>query len=212
MVPPGFYRLTGACLLLAGLFTVAINLFLTPRMPAGRPPAEVSISALFLWRQGGSCVAVLLLLAGSMGLYLRQAGRVGRFGAVAFAIAWLGSAMTMAFEWAETFLLRTVALRAPQAVAAIDVGKGPSPYDLAAVIAAGIFAVGWLLLAFVTWRAAVLHRAAALAVIIGLFAIPLLQPLLHDMWGAVIGNVILGTGWTGLGVALARSADAAAVA
>ena len=51
---------------------------------------------------------------GSVGLYLRQAERAGRFGAVAFAVALLGSALVLATEWVQLFDIRDLALRAPR--------------------------------------------------------------------------------------------------
>lgn len=206
MQNPAFMRCTGVALALGGALTLLINAGLTPLIPTHAAFAKTAASVIFLWRQGASALAAALLLLGSVGLYLRQAERAGRFGAVAFAMAFLGSGLLLAMEWAEVFLVRTLALRAPDALQALDAGHGLSGYDLGAMIAFGMFALGWIALAASTLRTGMLSRRAAGLVIAGLFATPLLGAALPGAWGAVAGNGILGLGWFWLGHDLHRSA------
>jgi len=192
-------RWSGVALAAGGVLTLLINACLTPLLPAHAPLAKTAASSVFLWRQGLSALAAVFLLFGSIGLYLRQAARTGRSGAVAFAMAFIGSALLLATEWAEVFLVRDLALRTPDALQALDSGHGPTLYDLGAMIAFGMFTIGWLALAASTLRAGMLSRRAAWLVIAGLFSIPLLGAVVPGVWGAVAGNAILASGWFWLG-------------
>ena len=206
----GLVRWAGAALAAGGVLTALINAFLTPAVATGQPFAVTAATPVFLWRQAASALAAALLLFGSVGLHLRQAGRAGGFGAAAFALAFLGSALLLASEWAEVFLVRTLALRAPEALRALDAGPGPSPYDLGSIAALATFTLGWIALAAATIRAGMLSRRAAALVIVGLFSIPLLHPVLPGVWGAAVGNAILGAGWLWLGLDLRRPVPAEA--
>ncbi len=200
-------RWTGAALAAGGALTALVNLVLTPLLPAHAPYARVAASVPFLLRQSLSACAAALLLLGTVGIQLRQAGRAGRFGAAAFALAFLGSALLLATEWAEVFLVRTLALRAPEALQALESRAGPTLYDLGAMASLAVFSLGWIALAATALRSAAVARAAALLVVAGLFAIPLLGAAVPGPWGAVAGNVVLGAGWVWMGLDLARPAD-----
>ncbi len=143
--------------------TFLINAGLTPFLPRGAPFVEVAASTVFLLRQGLSGVAAVLLLFGTVGLYLRQAGRDGRFGGAAFALAFLGSALLVAHEWSEVFLVRDLALRAPDALRALEAPGRPGLYDVGAMIALGTFTAGWIALAAVGLPVAPPSRRGACA-------------------------------------------------
>jgi hypothetical protein len=202
--PAGFIRGCGLALVAGGALTALLNLALTPLLPAHAPFAQVAASLPFLLRQSFSALAAVLLLVGAVGLYLAQPERAGRFGAIAFAATFLGSALLLATEWAEVFLVRTLALRAPAALAALESRGMPTLYDLGAVGALAVFSLGWIALALVIVRTETPSRAGAWLVVAGLFAIPLLGAIAGP-WGAVAGNVVLGAGWITLGRALTRA-------
>jgi hypothetical protein len=202
-------RWSGGALAAGGALTLLINAVLTPLLAAHAPFAEIAASPLFVWRQGASALAAVCLLFGAVGLHLRQAARAGRFGALAFALAFLGGALLFAMEWGEVFVVHPLAVAAPQALPALEPAHGPGLYDIGAMIAFSAFALGWILLAIATLRAGVLPRAAAWLVIAGLLAAPLLGAALH-VWGAVAGDAILGAGWFWLGLDVARARPEAA--
>lgn len=183
MAPPAFLRWTGVALAAGGLLTIIINAVLTPLLPHGGDYAVSAASTAFLWRQGASAVAAALLLFGSVGVYLRQSEKSGRFAAIAFVIAFIGTALLLATEWTQVFDIRDLALRAPAALKEIS--------DLGALIALGTFTIGWIALAAFTAWAAILPRKAGWLVIIGFFVIPL---------SPIAGNAILGAGWIWLGI------------
>jgi len=197
-----FLRWTGAALLLGGAFTIIVNVALTPLLPADAPFAQIAATSAFLWRQSASALAAAMLLLGCVGLYLRQSDRIGLPGALAFTITFFGTALLLAWEWTDIFVLRDLALRAPAALHTLEAPTTLTPYDLGALIPVSVFAVGWLAFAVVTLRAAVLPRAASALVIAGLFLTPMLSAALGRDWGGAIGSAVLGAGWMWLGVTM----------
>ncbi|MFD0737940.1 hypothetical protein ACFQZQ_01370 [Lysobacter koreensis] len=205
MLPQSFFRWTGLALMLAGALTLLISIALTPLVAgADRPFVETAASSAFLWRQSLSALAAALLLFGSVGLYLLQANRAGRFGAVAFAMAFVGSALLLAWEWVDIFILHDLALRAPDALRVLDEQEGLHFYDLGALIPIGLFALGWIALAVSTIRVCRPHRRAAWLLVIGFFAVPMLSAAFGPLWGGALGNAVLCSGWILLGLAVSR--------
>ena len=144
-------------------------------------------------------MAVALLLIGCVGLYLRQAERAGHFGVFAFTLALVGTALALGVEWREVFDVHDFARRAPDALNALDAEKGLTLSNIGAIIAISTFMLGWILLAIATLRTHAANRIAAWMVIAGFLAAPLLRPVLPGIWGAVVGNAILGSGLAWLG-------------
>jgi hypothetical protein len=183
---------------------VVTNSVLTPLLPRGASFAHTVASPAFAWRQSVASVCALLLLFGSVGLYLRLSERVGKPGAVAFGLAFCGSALLLGVEWSQLFDLRDFARRAPEALDALNAKHGLSFSDIGGLIVLSTFTIGWLALAGVTIWARSVSRMAASLVIAGFFLIPMLHPLLPGPLGAIVGNVVLGIGWMWLGVELWR--------
>ncbi len=197
-------RSAGLALICAGGLNVVTNSVLTPLLPRGVSFAHTVASPAFAWRQSAASVCAVLLLFGTVGLYLRLSEKVGKGGAVAFGLAFCGSALLLGVEWSQLFDLRDFARRAPDALDALNAAHGPSLSDIGGLIVLGIFSIGWLALAGVTIWARIVSRMAASMVIAGFFLIPMLQPLLPGLLGAIVGNVVLGAGWMWLGAELWR--------
>lgn len=196
----GLLRWTGWALAAGGALTILINVGLTPFLLAGdRPFTEVAASQLFLWRQSLSALVAALLLFGAIGLYLRHAERAGRFGAFAFVLAVLGSALLLAWEWIDVFILRDLAQRAPDTLQLLEEGKGLSLYDLAALIPASVFALGWITLAASVFRCCPTQRRPAALAIAAFFVIPFLSAAVGPVWGGALGNLVLGSALIALG-------------
>lgn len=203
-MPAADRRWTGAALVCGGALTILVNAILTPLLPAHVPFAASASSWVFLWRQGASAVAAACLMFGAVGVHLAQVERSGRLGAATFALALLGSALLLATEWNEVFVITDLARRAPGALNALEAGGGMHRGDVGAMIAFGAFTLGWIGLAIATVRAHVLPRRAAWLVILGLFVIPALGAA-FGRWGAVAGNAVLGAGWCWLGWSASRT-------
>jgi len=197
-------RSAGLALISAGVLNVLVNSVLTPLLPRGASHALTIASTVFVWRQSVASMCAVLLLFGTVGLYMRLSERSGKFGAVAFGLAFCGSALLLGEEWVQLFDIRDFARRAPDTLNKLNAAHGPSLSDVGGLIVLSIFSIGWLALAGVIIRTRVVSRMAASMVVAGFFLIPLLQPLLPGLLGAIVGNVILGCGWTWLGLGLWR--------
>jgi hypothetical protein len=196
----GFIRGCGRALLLGGAAMILINVIATPLLPRHQGSAMVMSTGIFLLRQSASGVAALLLLFGCLGLYLAQRMVSGAFGTAAFLVSFVGGACLFAVEWANVFVLRAVAQSSPETLSALDKN---SVLNIGFASAAGLFALGWLLLSLSLWRARVLPRWAALTTVAGLLSMPALQATPLGLIGGITGNVIFGVGLMGLGRALA---------
>jgi multisubunit Na+/H+ antiporter MnhG subunit len=200
-------RWMGIALACGGALTFLANALLTPFLPTGAPYAQIVLSPVFPWRIGVAAIAAALLLFGSVGVYLAQAQRIGRFGAFAFVVAFLGTALLLATEWIQLFDIRDIAFRAPDTLNKLNArGQGPSLGDVGALIALSLFTLGWIMLAIATVRARAFPRNAAILVIAGFFAIPMLQAP-FGITGAILGNFVLGAGFFQMGRYLAVNRD-----
>ena len=181
-----------------------MNSVLTPLLPRGVSFAQTVASPVFAWRQSIASVCAALLLFGTVGLYLRQSQKAGKLGAVAFALGFCGSALLLGIEWAQLFDIRDFARRAPDTLNALNAAHGPSLSDIGGLVVLGTFTIGWLAIAAVTIWTRIPSRMAASLVLIGFFLIPILRPVLPGLLGPIVGNVVLGVGWTWLGFGLWR--------
>lgn len=196
-----FIRSCGISLALGGLLLILTNVLLTPMLPGDQDEAATRTSAAYLVRLSTSGVAALLLLFGCVGVHLAQRDDAGLIGIAAFIVVFVGNALVVAVEWANVFILRPVAQVGPEALEAL----GDSVLMTAGFAsAAGLFALGWLLLAISILRAAVLPQWPPLLIIAGMVAIPLLGATPLGMIGAIVGNAVLGLGLAGLGRSLAK--------
>jgi hypothetical protein len=197
-----FLRFSGGALLGGGLLAALLNLILTPQLPAGAGSVAVNTSIAFGVRMPLAAASVALTTLGCIGLYLAQAHRV-RLGALAFLVAGIGGLMAFCGECVQFTLVRDLAFAAPETLERLEEAGSLVRYDTAFAIAIGTFTVGWLAVAIVTLRAGVLRRRGPATLILGMFLVPLLGAV-AGMWGAVAGNVVLGSGWALLGFDLRR--------
>jgi hypothetical protein len=198
--PEGFYNVTGAALILGGLLTALINIFLTPQLDPGSSFAAIAGSSPFLTRLVLAGIAALLVLIGSTGIYARQAEETGAFGLIAFLLAVIGMAALFANEWMSVFAVHEIARSAPEAMEALEES---ALAEAGAIIAMGLSVTGWFALAGVTLRVGILPRWASVSVIAG-FVLVMVLPALIGIRGAAVGNTVLGAGWMGLGWSVAR--------
>jgi len=147
-------------------------------------------------------IGAILMLYGLVGLLVRQLDRAGWFGVVSFAVAFFGTASFVMGAMIEAFIIPFMSLRNP----AIE--DGPPPPGIAETfLAIGIImALGHLLLAVATYRAAVLPRGVAVLMGLGSVAMLILQqvgmmfPSLDALWA--LGPVLQGSGLAWMGYAL----------
>jgi hypothetical protein len=195
----------GIAVVAGGALTLLINAGLSPFIEAGAPFSETAASSVFFWRQVLSALVAALLLIGSVGLHLRQAGRAGRYGMISFIMAFLGSAILLAQEWNQVFFVHELARRAPDMFWTMESAEGANLFDIGAMIALAMFTLGWIAFSISMLRAGVYSKRGPILVIAGFFAVPILAAALPDVLGMIIGNAVLGCGWILLGFELHKN-------
>ena len=161
-------------------------------------------------------VALMLVLFGLVGLYIRQVEQLGQLGLYSFMLAFSGNLWTYGLIITEGFMWPTVGLHDPAAVH----NFGPNVVEargssLLFIFFAGLalFAVGYALFGRATMRARVLPRwggvlmaIGAVLYVVGGFSLPVLGPesavvTIIETSGAVpfgLGFIWLGYGlWAG---------------
>lgn len=197
----GFLRSCGFALLLGGILLILINVFLTPSYLASFEQGEAvaRASRIHLFRLSGALVDILLLTYGCIGLYLTQKNTSGSFGTIAFWVAFVGNMLFFSLEWSNLFVLRAVAQTSPDTFAVLNSSQ---LMTIGFASGAGIFMLGWILLAASTWLVNGLPRWASLSTIAGIILIPALGVTPLGIVGQVIGNAIFGVGLIGMGYSL----------
>ncbi len=111
----------------------------------------------------GYAAGFAVLVVALVGLHVRQAGRTGRFGFVAFCAAVLGTMALGADMWFEAFTSPWLMEVVPQLLTAPK-----SPYWQAGYLSSYVlFAVGWIVFGISCLRAKVLPTAVSAAVVAG---------------------------------------------
>lgn len=178
-----------------GGVAVIVHLVFTPLLPSAEGFAVVAASSAFLWRQSLSAVVAGFVLLGAAEIMFRPVPGAPRWEAPAAALAVLGSAILIAQEWGEIFIVRTLAVEAPETLLRMDKAPGTSMYDLGAMIALGAFTVGILALVAAALSTRGARKAGPSLVLAGLLAVPLLTALSHSMYGGIAGNLVIDAGW-----------------
>ena len=196
-----YLRGCGLALILGGGLLIFINVIITPSYLESFKQGEAfaRASGIYLVRISLALVDVSLLLIGSTGLYLSQKSAIGIFGTAAFLVTFVGTSLLLAIEWSNLFVLRPVAQSSPEALGLLDKS---SLITAGTASGAGIFMLGWLLLAMSLWRGNLFPQWAAPATIAGIILIPLLGVTPLGVIGQVIGNVVFGLGLIGFGYSL----------
>jgi len=196
-------RCAAVALIGAGFLNIVVNSVLTPLLPRSIPFAQIVNSSVFEWREGLAVACAALLLFGVVGLFLRHSRVSGKGTTIAFAMTFYGTALLLGVEWSQLFDVRDIARRAPDALNALNTARGMSLSDLGGLVVLGIFTIGWLALAiFLMIKARAMSRVASALVVVGILVILLLHPVLPRFLGAIVGNIVLGAGWAGLGYQL----------
>ncbi len=198
-----FVRFAGSSLLAGGVLAALLNLVLTPLLPTDADSITVATSTALGIRLPLAAASVALTTVGCVGLYLAHAHRL-RYGALAFLLAGVGGLMAFCVECVQFTLIRDLAFQAPETLERLQEAGELGRYDLGFAIAVATFAVGWIAVAIVVWRAGVLSRRGPLTLLAGVLLMPVLGGLI-GVWGAVAGNLVLGGGWALLGSDLRRS-------
>lgn len=203
-----FVRFAGAALTAGGVLALLVNAVLTPMLAAEDGSIAAYTSTAFAIRMPLAAVVVALVTVGCVGLYLAQADRL-RLGAVAFLLAGFGGMLVFWVEAVQATLIPDLAFGDPQALEALEEAGALVRWDVGFGVAVAVFTLGWLAVGVLTWRLGVIDRRGPMAMVAGMFLVPVLGAV-AGVVGMVVGNVVLGAGWALLGLDLRRVASQAA--
>ena len=203
-------RLFGVALIGGGSMAMVANGAFSPLLPIEAPFAELAGSEVFLARLSLAAAGLMLVLLGMIGLHIRQAAKVSWFGALAFVLAFCGTAALMAHEWAQVFFIHHIAKTVPTALDAMEDVAGPNLFDAEAIIAAASFALGWILWCGSLLMAHAFSRLGPVLVLLGLLGAPILSAIgaslgLNPAWVMAGGGVLFALGWIVLGRELLKT-------
>ena len=197
-------KFSGYCLILGGVLLFLGNAIFSPMLPVDGETSDIMASTAFARRLGTNALTVFLLMIGTTGIFKYQSHQSGVFGAIAFAMAFAGSAFMFAHEWGQVFYMHSFAITEPQALNAMDAAN-PVPLLIEVGLALGFFAIGWILFCVSILTAKVLPKTGPILVLSGFAAIPVFSAILSDpIWGGVGGSVILGAGLAHMGRTISR--------
>ena len=174
-------RTGGAATVGAGALLVGQVVWELAVGPLGEGPGESAIHTTWMF----------LLVVGLFGMYLRQQRAFGRFGQIATLVAVMGTVLMFGLALLE--VLVPVSADVP----AVRLGDVPV-WMLVMFPGFALYALGLVLFAVASWRAAVLPRGAAATLVAGVLAGLTLK-------GVVPGAMaVLGVSWLWLGLATLR--------
>ena len=194
-------RLSGLCAIIGGVAIVLARV-LQVALFGSQPLSNHASQAPFIPAVGvpGYAGGVFLLL-GVIGLYARQARRLGALGVISFAIAFVGISLSNAANWVYAFGSPLLARLDPQLLSSefLDERWGSlGPAILVSYLSGGL---GWLLLGVITLVAKELPIWVGLTMIISMGLAALLP---FDTAGpsAILLNLLIAAGPIAFGYAL----------
>ncbi len=199
-------KVTGWALMLGAVFYFIANGIVTPLMPTEGTSAELFSSPEFLIRLSFAAASVFGLLVGSIGIFNHQRHKTRWFGAMAFGITFVGTAIIFAHEWAQVFFLHELAIVAPEGLNTLVDRDGLNFYMVEFLTVLSTFMLGWILLGISMLLARVFHPIGPILLLAGFFSVPILAASMPDLWGFVVGNLIVALGYFMIGRDLLRSA------
>jgi hypothetical protein len=197
---------SGPALSAAGILLILINLVFTPRIDFDAAYSVMAASPMFLWRQMSATFVALLLIYGSLGLYLRCRVQPSRVIGLALAPVFVGGTLLMCLEWGQAFIVHDLATTVPDALETLESQRGMSMFDLSAAIAGLVFAIGWMTFSLALLVTRAVPRLGPSLVIAGFIGLPVLAPLIGFVVGQVAASMMIGVGWVLLGRAPAGTA------
>ncbi|MCF7559487.1 hypothetical protein L3X39_02470 [Sabulilitoribacter multivorans] len=200
-------RYSGVSLILGGLFFAIPNTVILPFVDFEAPFSELLTSTPFFYRMIFAALTVAFLLFGSIGVYLNHSHieRVRKFRQTTFILAFFGSAFMFANEWHQIFVLPEIAILSPDMVDKLGSSVQTGSYAIGAMIALATFSFGWILFSISLLVSKKLKRIGPALVIVGFLIIPLISGIFTPVIGGIVGGVILGIGFSLIGIELLKS-------
>lgn len=196
----GLSRFIGAgawAAMVSGLALVASFLMEWLVVPHERLGSEAFLTSSYLVSSGLRLLGFILLLWALTGIYGRQARPAGTFGFWAFAVVFLGTALSVGNTWAEVFVWPTLAQVAPGMMSG-------SATDMSLYLLVGLqvsfplFGLGMILFGVATFLAGVYPRWVAV-LLIGSIPVTMFLDPTPGRFQESIGQILLGIAVAALG-------------
>jgi hypothetical protein len=164
-------RLGGLVALVGFVFVFIMETIFFFALPEDAAPSVQARSSEFFVIELLYIIALLIAFLGFVGLYARQAERVGVLGLIGFVMSFFGFVSFFAVEWERTFILPILAQIIPTLLDHPDPNQANlsqiQTFDAAQTIGFLLLFGGWLLFGVATLRASVLPRGAAVLLMLG---------------------------------------------
>jgi hypothetical protein len=197
-------RASGACFCAAAVTTLALNVLVSPHLPAGSF-AVIAASQVYFVRQVIAATVAMALVFALVGLREGRWAGTGIFAGVACVSVLAGQVLLFAIEFGQALIVHDYALHAP---AALDrtMADPRGPLATGAIVAIVVFYLGWLLLAVALLRARRVSRLSAGLLLAGFLATPLLNAIKAlGAAGGIIASLVVGAAWFLLGLQMMRA-------
>jgi hypothetical membrane protein len=196
----GLTRFIGAgawAAILSGLAMVVSLLMEWLVVPHERLGPEAFLTGSYLASSGLRLLSIALLPWALIGIYQRQSRPAGTFGLWAFAVAFLGTTLTVGNVWAEVFVWPTLAQVAPNTMSG-SIMDTPSYLVAGLNVSFPLFGIGLILFGVATLRASVYPRWASVLLIVSIPVTMFLDPT-PGSFQESIGQILLGIAVAALG-------------
>jgi hypothetical protein len=165
---------------------------------------ESYLTGSYLVSSGFRLLSIALLPWALLGIYQRQARSAGTFGLWAFAVVFLGAALTVGNAWAEVFVWPTLAQVAPDTMTG-SVTDMPSYLVAGLNVSFPLFGIGLILFGVATIRAGVYPRWSSALLIVSIPVTMFLDPT-PGSFQESIAHILLGIAVATLGPYALREA------
>jgi hypothetical protein len=192
-----FVRAGALAAMVSGLALVASLLMEWFVVPHERLGPEAFLTSSYLVSSGLRLFSIVLLPWALIGIYERQSRVAGNLGLWAFAVVFLGAALTVGNVWAEVFVWPTLAQVAPNTMSG-SILDTPSYLVAGLNVSFPLFGTGLILFGVATIRAGVYPRWVALLLIVSIPVAMFLDPT-PGTFQESIGQILLGIAVAALG-------------
>ena len=190
---------------LAGIFGgIALAAAYVTHPPVATP--AVVASALWAWVHAGFMVSLLcgiFLLMALLVQYFRAGG--GMAGFVGFAMAITSLVFVFGLDYAEVFILPTLAVQFPAVIEKFGDGTMMPSIAFAFPLTGLLFLVGFVLFSWELYRTNAVARGASLLTLVGTFIFGAGLSGIFPMFVVRAGSVVFGAGLVWLGISLVKA-------
>ena len=158
---------------------------------------EAFLTSSYLVSSGLRLLSIVLLPWALIGIYERQSRSAGTFGLWAFAVVFLGAALTVGNVWAKVFVWPALAQVAPDAMSG-SITDMPSYLVAGLNVSFPLFGIGLILFGVATFRTGVYPRWASVLLIVSIPVTMFLDPT-PGTFQESIGQILLGIAVAALG-------------